>query len=103
VFENQLGPLREVPPDEFQRRFNAFRKQQMSAAQRRAFTGSLLEDLASVTGGDGSAAAFVPGLTTRDSGQPGDPSFLVDLPELDLSAGVVEPGAVAMVDQSLSG
>jgi hypothetical protein len=48
VFETEEVPLRQVPPDVFQQRFNAFRRQQMSAAQRRAFTQSLLGNITPV-------------------------------------------------------
>ena len=96
VFEGEEVPLRQAPPDEFQHKFNAFGKQQMSAAQRRAFTQGLLGDLASVARGDESAAALVPGHMTGDSGQPGDSSSWY-LPEWDLSAGVVGLEEAAMV------
>ena len=59
VFETEEVPLRHIPPDKFHRRFDTFRRQPISAAQRRNFDKALLRDLGDANGVDGSVVGSI--------------------------------------------
>jgi len=87
VFEDEGQPLRQVSPVELEERLAAFRRQQMSASQRRALDQELLAGLGSVARGDGSVVGPASGLRAGRCGLSGDPSSWIEGFMPDLSAG----------------